>query len=175
MILCLTVQGAEYSPNPTADHRTLFKEACRFLDTHIDTKLVSVSVFDFSQCNIIKDPTWSALIAMLILTYPERDWEFDLLLHPPATLHLGPPIKCGTQLFDALGLRNLVRSTLDLPTGVTIQLRSNFALVLEDEPHYRMLHALMIYTRGIRCLTPESWLNQSKHYLNLGMWRQPPA
>lgn len=175
------------SPREPQDYRNAFAMASAFLRSQIrkpDVVTVLVDEVDLATFSALTSSTWSGLLAMLVLAFPEvqwvfmairdsnagsgcsvtdGDWEWFWLNHGPRTI--SEPR--GTPLFDGYGLRSWLREQIQGHLGDrcapldfhshSVPSRSKVAVVLEDEPEFRSFEALMIYDHGFRVHSVGSW------------------
>ncbi|MEM9940194.1 MAG: hypothetical protein AAF939_01315 [Planctomycetota bacterium] len=104
--------------------------------------------------------TFEAVVARLILTFPEVEWHFpscDDQAEEPIDGHhslLGSWMPSICPLFDGSGLRDSIREKttceLKLDTESRLAVRIRKAAVIEDEADYAMLHGYGAYRYGYR-------------------------
>jgi len=173
------------APKP-GDYRDLFEAASKFLAALVAISrniTILVDDVDLATFSVTSSSSWSGLLAMLVLAFPEirwvfmtiRDsntesgsvthsnWEWFWVNHGPSTLAEAR----GTPLFDAHGLRDWLRDRLQSDAkrdgldsyegGQIVPSRSDVAVVLDDEPEFRDFEALMVYSRGFRVHSIQSW------------------
>src|ERR1022692_274982 len=114
-------------------------------------------------------PTWPSIAAMLVLAYPEIHWVFtDRGIQGGSPLFRTCHIYAGdpeplmqlrrhgfTPLFDATGLRNVVRTNLRFPDPLQqplehVRLRDLLAAAIDDETSYAYFVAHTAYRFGFR-------------------------
>ena len=172
------------SPQEIEDYRDYFGSVESFLfkfckDMNVTAIVDTLDVATFSPYA----STWSGLIAMLILAFPEVNWVF-LTVEDSSTKQEEVKVWInryfstntlseihGTPVFDGLGLRNWLRKkiindyrersknplTVYGDSNLDIQVRTKLAVVLDEELDYGYYQALMAYGRGFRVHAIESW------------------
>ena len=167
----------------TDTYRLLCTKIRRFLETNKPTNgrtLVLVDNIHPESLNPMHSG-WSALVAMLILTFPDLGWYFGVTPNSdksdPSSENGDPtdftdpvfprkacslpalfePLK--DALFDYSGLRHWIRSVMHRATGKDerkvappLPLREKLAVALDDERSYAYFHAYTAYRFGFRAL-----------------------
>jgi len=163
------------------DFRDYFNLAEAFLlkfckDINVTAIVNTLDVTTFSPYN----SSWSGLIAMLALAFPEVNWVFltvedSLTKDEKATAWMKKDFSTdklveiqGTPIFDNHGLRNWLRGRMKKDyeesaqdtigdSNLDVQVRTKLAVVLDEEVDYSYFQALMAYGRGFRVYAIESW------------------
>lgn len=175
-------------PQGVNDHRNAFSMACEFIRGHtVETSTLTVLVdeIDISNLSVLSSSKPSALIAMLVLAFPEIRWVFMEVIETAAAnveegvldhsswlrKNYGPTTLClkhGTPLFDGYGLRDFIRQRAsgaldgareeeDNRDHLLIPGRNNTAVVIDDERDFRYYMSLMAFTRGFRVYSVNTW------------------
>lgn len=174
-----------YGQKNSRDYSEHFDSIESFLFDKKATNKITVIVNEIDYTTIHPySQTWSGLISLLILAFPEVNWIF---LEVSSEQDLNSPkhkeiIKkyfgidrliqpFGTSLFDAFGLRNNLRELLNTENEkynelhFNVPVRSQRALILDDEFDFCYYQALMAYCKGLRVHAIETW-KEAKYILN---------
>lgn len=148
-----------------------------------DSIVVLVDHVDPAQLNPLES-NWSALIAMLILAFPDLDWYFGTI-RSSSNENGFPYNSCGLtallepekdSLFDYNGLRHWIRSRIadtkedGKPLASHLPRRGKLAIAIDDERAYAYLHAYAAYRFGFRALPvtgeriADQWLSEKSDY-----------
>jgi hypothetical protein len=179
--------------HPPEDYCDVFGLATAFLNAQIEGAMsltVLVEEVDVATFSAAGSQTWSGLIAMLVLAFPEIRWIFMSVKNSSADAASDAEAdwlrnshglstvdkRRGTPIFDGYGLRNWLRERTQrdlygnmkqlVTSGLCGPFRTNVAVVLDDEPDFRNFESLMAYNRGFRVHSVESW-KEAKSLLGL--------
>ena len=174
-------------PVDVADFRRLFDGIAQRISRRIrdDHPLhILVDEIDASSLNPLVSQSWSGLIAMLILAFPDVRWTFCVIRGCPdrtkdeqgkktdeycrwLTFRARHGLSSltaprATPLFDGHGLRQWVICQINTHSklegkGAYVAERPYCAVVLDEERSYSQFSALMAYHNGFRVHAVETW------------------
>lgn len=169
-------------PEGWNDARESFLRASDFVEQRrkdANQLVVIVDGMSPHELNPLVGGSWSSLVAMLVLAFPDVRWLFQRLAgfpieeeeqdrkdwltfeadHGLGSIHE----KRGSPLFDGYGLRQWIIARIKesvtrhpAPTDA-LPVRTRLATVLDEEPNYHLFFAYMAYSRGFCVHAMASW------------------